>query len=503
MKPSQKKKSILDEIPSYLFYYPTAFFAFIVSIIYSAFFLFFQNEPPELPTKYSQPIDCSFISIKSYSVNGSRISFNLTTSKFYQFPKSATLDMLKVYFKTGRVLTEYTSQNFWDTESDLTNFFFNVLHPYTGETSIELMCSRIPIVATNLTISDVNVYSVGWSHFKNYDFSLLNAFDFCWVNGSLIFSTVASTMSDRITASFNSTIPVNYTSMPTTQLSNSLNIPFTPTRGGFVEIPEVLLLDSNPKLGYVEILDVLIPVWIHSFYNSRAINQTVLLTKNQEEQIKILQKIFPGKIKLSQDTNQCFTDGIVLSSLNGIKHLSNITKIGNNTFYPALEHLNYIFRIKPEIINSLRERFVLDAQAKRNRIVLDKDMAHLKHIISEVFPKLRIDVIDDTEDIRVIAKLVSKASVLVASNILTMSYSIFLQPKVSTLVEVAPNGFGCAFIGRRWAHLANVKYAQLGNNENTNNCVSVDIEKYMENLANSTYPIITKQNIELVFNQLL
>ena len=503
MKNPPKKQS-LKQLPNWVFYYPTAIVMITVSIVSSVLFLLTRNDPPSLPLNPARtPIDCAFITTNVFSITGSRISFNVSSSNFYQYPKSATLELLRLYAKTGKSMSEYTYKTFWDVEGNLTHFFFNVLHPMIGDTTFNLMCSRIPIFHKNISVKELTVFPVGWSRFQQREFTLFDGFDICWYNESIWASSATQTIFDPIISSRNSTISVNITLLSTQQFASAFNIPYNnyQQRNDSIAGPDVLFLDSDPSMGFLKIIDVLIPVFVHTYYTKKDKMPTLVLTKNQDKQIPIIEKIFSGPIKLSEETKMCWSNGAVLSSINGIPHFLNESIYADKPYFSALLHIDFITRLKQEIINDLRFSFIKKKAPKKDLIVLDSDLSEMKHILQLLYPHVTIEVINDKSDIRKTAKLVSKASILVCSNVLTMSYSIFLQPDVSTLVEVLPIGQECVKVGKRWSQITQTKYASIG--RDSRKCTSQTLEDYFVNLENLTYPELTQQEIHSVFDKLL
>ena len=500
-KPNQQK-SIFDLLPNWIFYYPTAIVIIVISLVYSFLFLITKNDPPSLPLHpIFQPIDCSFITANQISITGSRISINISSSQFYQYPKSATLELLRLQAKTGKIISEYHHKDFWDVESNLTHFFFNVLHPFIGETTIDLICSRLPVLVRNITIGELTTYPIGWSRFVQRDFSLLNAFDACWINESLYLSFNSQTMFEPIISSSNSTITVNASSMPTLQIANTLHLPYIYHHNSqYADIPNVLLVDSNPVPSFMKIIDILIPIFTHTYYSKNIVNQSVLLTKNQNHLIPIIEKIFDGKIQLSSETNMCYNNIMLVSSLNGVQHLSNQTMYQQNKLFPLFAHMDFITRIKPEIISDLRDKFIRKKAPKQNYIVIDSDLSNMVGIIRDIYPEATVKVIDDNDDVRLIAKMVSKASVLVCSNIFTMAYSIFLQPEVTTLIEMVPLGKECIKVGEKWATITNTRYLPLGD-KSAKGCHQETLYDYFTDPSEIQYPELTRKQIKDVFDK--
>ena len=500
-KKSQTNDSLMQNLPRWVFLYATASITIITSIIYSAYFLLADNDPPSLPLSYkSQPIDCGSIVSRSISYTGSKITFNVSIGNFVQYPRSAALSLMHMQARTGRVVSDYSGKNFWDATSDLHELSFSVLHPFIGNTTIDLVCSKIPLLRKNITIQEITVYPVGWSRFNPKEFTVLEAFDACWYNKSLLFSSSAPTRFEPLVFGQNMTLKINSSIIPTEALANNFKIEYTSNgRKGFHE-PDAIFLNENPRYGFEKIVNILIPLQTHTYYNKANVKQTLVLTTDQIEQRPLIEAIYNGNI-IDSNTNQCYGNVIVLPSTHSPRYLVNQSIYINNSLYPGYEHMEYVTRIKREIYNTIRDKIATKKQRKQT-IAVDSASRGLISPLKKLYPHAEINIIDDAADIFITANLVSKSSILVGSNIMLLAYSIFLQ-EGATIVEVLPEGQECIRACMRWSHCTGAKYVPLGREPTKKHCTSKTFEDYFMAIPNFTYPALTIDQIKKVFDPLM
>jgi hypothetical protein len=499
-KPVPKKNSGIV-LPKWFFLYATASVTIAISIFYSSYFLLTDNDPPSLPLSIkTQPIDCNSIVSHAFSYSGSKITFNVTIGKFIQYPKSAAAGLLRVLARTGRVFADYSVKNFWDAESDLHELSFSVLHPFTGDTAIDLMCSKIPLMSKNLTIDELTVYPVGWSRFHSKEFTVMEAFEVCWQNGTIIFSSAAPVKFNPFIVGPNVTLVPNISTLPMKMYASNFKSKYIHQNKDVMYGPDVLFLGENPKKGYEKIVNLLIPIVTHTYFSKENIKHTLVLTRDQIEQMPLIGSVFSGEI-IDSNTNLCFNNGIILPSTNSVKQLVNQSLYTEKPHLAGLDHMEYVTRIKPEIMHVLRDKIPSKSQMKHT-IVVDSSSDSIIPVLRKLYPEAEINQINDDDDIFIIANIVSKSSIFVGSNIMYLAYSVFLQ-EGATIVEVIPEGQECIQAGKRWAAVTGLNYVPLGREADNSVCTSKTFEDYYLSLKNSTYPSLLVNYIKDVFDPLM
>ena len=506
MKESGNKNSFINLIPKWSIYYLTAIIPLFITAVYSFYLLILDPDPPKLPGKATDEfVDCSFIRTLGLSTDhkSSRIGFHFKVGDFLQFPKSAAMSLIKVEMRTGSVRADYGIKNFWDPASNLSNIFFNVLHPYTGDTLINVKCGNIKLATSQTKVQEIEVYPIGWSRIFTKDFETAQLTDACYVNKSLVLAVVSDAKFEPMISSKGSEIPVNFTHLSTLIYSTTHNITYNNKDTMNPYAPNVLILDADPKLGYQKIVDVMIPVWAFSYSYNGENKQQLILTHDQFNQYENIEPIFNGDVKGSSE-NICFSRGTVLSSTGSKSYTvpKEFYDSKDSTFTEYL-HYNLISMLDQEILIAMRDRFMLSelgapSPPEKTRIVLDSNLASLSQIIKKLYPEAIVDVISDTNLLKITAKTLSKANVFVGSNIKTLAYSIFMQ-KGTHIVEVVPNGLSCIAAGRFWAQKLDLEYSQLGSAF----CTVSQLEDYFKELPNAAYPSITHDMIKNVFDPII
>ena len=508
-KKSQQKLDFLQSFPLYYIFYVTTIFTLLITFGYSTYFLLIDPDPPEMPvSQHEIPIDCTRIHLRSILPQNSRISMEFTVDDFLQYPQSSAMSMLKVIISSANSQSSYIYTNFWDQQSNLSHIFFNILHPIQGENmDLEVKCGALSLGHWPVSVNSVPVYPVGWSILLSQDTSYVKIVDGCFNNNSFVICTPPHSNFKPFHLSDDISVNVINTQSPAATYASINNISMLKNENN--NMLDSIFIGANSKLSYEKITDVLIPLWglIHDkqdFTN----DSTIVLFNENNDLVQFLKPIFNGEIKKSTDTNQCFSNGVVLASSTSPAYNLNMHEFQDQTTGPLLSeafHYDHITHINQKNIKTLREKFnsLLDNQPKqgnRKHIVLDHGSRILLSTLEKLYPKAKFEVISDADPLNLISNILSKADVFITSNIRTAAYSIFMNPG-KKIVELPPTGLGCFRACERWASLLKLRYYSLSDQKDI--CLAKTLLDYLKLLESAQYPLLTENFLRKVLNPVI
>ncbi|EAX90068.1 hypothetical protein TVAG_371290 [Trichomonas vaginalis G3] len=452
-------------------------------------------DPPKLPTKLdSYQYDCSNIKLASSSSYSSRISFWANTTNFVQFPREAAMNMVSVTARTGIVESHYNVTTFWDTISQVSNFFFNVLHPFSGEAHVTFNCGQYSMNRISVNIDEPVVYSIGWTRVLRQNLSTLYVANSCYEHKQITMFLTGENHFYPLRSSKNTTlklIPNNYGAKAYAQF---YKIPFLESE---VQKPKVIFIENDPKLSYEKIYDLLIPLTYFTVTN-RDTEQKIVFSKNQTHLQSLVSKIFNGSI---HDYNKsiCYDYGVVLGNSEGIRYDLNQTLHHEYPYLNQVRHFQELFSIDPIYIDFIRDTYTKN-HMKTGRIAVVDDVKSIIPVLQQLYPNSDIDMIHDDMDIENIAETVSKCQILIGSNLFNLAYSVFLNPYAS-IVELQPLGLSGQQFAENWANLTKTKYYAIKNHENQEPINS--LMEYFGKLPHSKLPELNSQSIKEVIDFIL
>lgn len=479
----------------WLLHYSGVTIALFISILFAISQLATDNDPPSLPTTNEiYNIDCPMIKLTNISNWNSRISFSIDVGKFNQFPRESAMSMIQIHAITGTIYTKYNMSQFWDTSSSVSSMFFNVLHPYAGNSYVTLQCGKFLLFSQNINIDVPEIYSIGWTRVLDKPFSTIFIANSCWEHESITLFVSSKFNPTRIYTSNSSSIILNSNNYRAKSYADFYKIPFL--EGNANIEPKVIMIDNNPKLGYEIIYDLIIPL----VYNTAAYNvpnQEVILTKNQTNLVKIVQKLFNGKIRMPNDTI-CYNYGVVLSCSQSVRYNGNQISAQYQRY---AKHFEEIFNFKSNLIDEIRKKYETN-QAKKDHIAVVHEISHLVPALKKLYPSTKIDVIYHEQPLELVAKVVSKCKIFIGTNIENLAYSIFLNPN-SNIIEYQQNGYSDCTISSGWAKITNCQFYQI-RNEASKFTIN-NLEDYFAQMPNMEMPNVDNidQKLKSVLDPLL
>ena len=224
-----------------------------------------------------------------------------------------------------------------------------------------------------------------------------------------------------------------------------------------------IFITATPKLAWEKIIDAIIPLWIHEVFSFGKVKHTVILPNWKDDLVPSLQPILDST-PITENTSFCFRDAVVATSTGSIPYVANSSKyISMSKGEIVQKHLESLFLLRQDIIASLASKYTNRNMVSR-KIVLDGSARFVKNQLMRMFPNTEIDIISDTDDVRLIAETVRQAEIFVASDPRSMAYSIFLSPNAS-IVEVPADGAECLDASSMWGRITGAKHVVVGRSQ--------------------------------------
>lgn len=483
---------LVDLIPRWAILYATAIVPIFISFSYASYFLIFDNDPPSMPWSATS-LDCAYIHSHSLTTNGSRIVANFTMSEFFEVPKSAAASLLTAQITSGNTIYVNDVKSYYDMEANSSHLSLTLLHPIIGNATVKFQCGKITISQHNITIGEINAFPTGFSRFNNKDYGTAEIFDACWFNETMLFFTNVRSYFNPMNTTSDMYINCSHARVPYAAFVQSAQVPEKRYPAQQLPGPDVFFLAAKPEKGYDIILDLIIPIWSSNYYIKHQITSSILLTHDQDYLIPIIRTIHNGEIMHRSD-NICYGLGTVLPTRTALKYTINTSFYEQHKFVPWVEHMDHSSRIKPEIMREVRELFT-SKSASSDRITVQKKVEYVIPNLKKAFPNAKIDVLIDTDDIKVIANIMAKTRLFVTAFLEESSYAIFMNPN-TTVAEVLPHGFECTQYANRWAQMIGLNYAALGKPNNYKGCNEIPLPEYYFKKDNATMPTLTPEYLK-------
>ncbi|EAY11151.1 hypothetical protein TVAG_498450 [Trichomonas vaginalis G3] len=491
-KPS---KNIWSYIPKWAILYTTAIVPIFICICFSSYLLIFDNDPPRMPLPYTS-VDCASINVKSVSTTGSRITINVSYSEFNQIPKSAGISLLTTFLTTGGTRLDNRINNYYDMVANDTDGSYVVLHPMIGNSTLDIYCGKIHIGQNNISVAEINAFPTGFSRFSYREFQNVEIYDACFFNESIIVFSFPSAAFSQINTTSNSYINVSFARTPYSPHINAMNP--TELRNGNPGAPDIYFLDANPTKAHEILLDVVFPIWISTYYTKSTHMPALMLTSNQENLVNIIKSVFDGEIFM-KNQNVCYGDGVVLPTRSGIKYLVNRTMYQTIPGLAWGEFMDQITRLKPEIISEVKHHFTSKKMVS-GRISVHQKCSYVLPELKKAFPKAKIEVISDDDDLRIIANTIAKSQMFVTAFAEESIYSVFMNEN-ATVAEVLPIGFECTQYAKRYAMSMNLNYVALGKRNDYKGCREHNLFEYFEAMDNMTLPELKHDYLKAILGK--
>ena len=465
------------------FFYPyrTSFIIFFGILLY-ILVLIFDPDPPQFPLPLnSDPIDCQNIEVISIIGEKSRTKFKIKLHEFIQYPKEIITSMIHIITKSSVSVIDYTSDFFWDLESNLTYLNFCILQQIGGILNVSFYCHQNFLKSKIIEVGPIEIFPIGWSRmiFNNELIFQLN--NFVLENDSSIsFSIQPNTTISNIQLSLNNFIKINPIKKSSENVKNQIN-----NTKHFNQI--TLFISTNPINLFRQYIDILIPYWgsmFHSYFNIH----NILFLNNQTNLTNIFEP-FNTINFLYTGNRYSFNDGRFLKA-----PFKN-----NNEIEGIYEILNYFFKFKKGLINNLRNLYTKE-EILPGRIIVDEINSFLIPILIQKFPNFIIEKIPNFQYINEISRFMSSANIFISSSIFTMIHSIWMKEN-AILIELPPNLDICPMFYKNFSLIYNIKTIPIFINEKCYcndffchyNSTIISLNNFIKNVVDT----ITKLNIVL------
>lgn len=438
-------------------------YAIVATIFLAIIILLFDNEPTSFPlSDDANSIDCGAIEAVATSSETSRLNFSVKIDKFVEYPQNVALSMLKVKTYVGNAESTFTRDQFWDVAGNGSFASFVVLHQLSGNVAVDLMCEKRVITRYQAVIDSVPVYPVGWSK-SQVDGDLLTSMtDFCFHRNKIVFFSAPAAKMGPLRVYHNLDLPIVVQRMSAEMYQQDYLLPWAERT--------TIIVSAIPREPWRQLTEVLLPVWGAIFHDPNPEKWSVAFTKKQWWLEKNVQYIIPHISDLSG--GMCFHDGRFATSYGAISIEEKNYEIESSEAMGA--YLRHITSYTPDVVAEFKKLFT-NHEMQRGRITISRTFMDYIDFIKSVAPGSDVVVMPDTDDIAYIADVVSSSQLLIADDISTIVYAMFLSPG-ATLLEVQKQPMKCTRFGEKFSNFAGANYISYGD---ADSCECTNIECYM------------------------
>lgn len=442
--------------------YKTSFIIIIAIVAFTIQIVVF-NDPPSfpLPDDYENSIDCFNIVSSTIKIDKSRIKVTMNVKDFIQYPIEVASSMVHIESKSGYVNFSFSSEQFWDLISDRHHISFCVLQTAAGDIEASLYCQKNLLAKTRNKIKSIDAYPVGWSRLFEDDYFTNTYTDVC-INSKLklVFCSKQSAKIRNIRLSWSEEMPIIITSRSEEKYQQSEKIPTLDNFSIFVP-RNYPTKKSNISKPQDFMIDTILPI-VGSLNFSA--NSYIVPDNNTFEQLK---PILGAKQKIL--SKGCYKKLSFLPSTGS----SNILSKQKYQSYAQAEsiHINFLFSFSKEKFQQIKKFY--KSESKKYDIVLDQEASQFSNTLKKL--SSNIFVINDNHNFSFVAKILSNAKILVASNVKTLFFGSLMNEK-STIIEIVPDGMNCLNFEKNLSIKFDTNYRVLKNKDKK--CVCKDFKNF-------------------------
>ena len=292
------------------------FFQVLATLVCLCITIYLANYKTSVPT-FPRPeneyiFDCNQIIVNNLSSLDNKIIINISSYKFYNYPKLTAPYLLRVLTKNGDLEQCFNCKSFFDILRIGNDSTFNIIHSSDGNIGLNIYCQNTSLYNTTLAIKSENPTKVkGYTSFiqndndKNLTYHMSNI---C-INRSFlnIFdqTKLDKTQNDIFTykASTDISIQVKHENDSMDSFNKELTKHLS-----------MLIIQSAPKTASDLIIDALLPLYIYQ--QKRGAASVYFMDKNNKELIEYSELILnqPRESFLLNDGIKCAHDAYFLYS---------------------------------------------------------------------------------------------------------------------------------------------------------------------------------------------
>jgi hypothetical protein len=361
---------------------------------------------------------------------------------FIQYPREVATSLVTVSVSVSNLSFSYPFRNFWDLKSDLENISFCVLQAVGGSAmNYSLYCHRHLLATSTFTLSDIEIFPVGWSRLSpNYD--LVGKFqDICFDNSTrLVFFSQPKTEFNLIQLSSNRTMDVIIHDWSLERYRKDVC-------GELERRPSLFVSVSANSTSRI-LSDVILPLF-GAFYHSFNRNDYLIVLIDRETQSHLVPSLIPllkNEIQWIQP-NACYTMALFVRSPGSVPPQSNHTF---SDFDGIVDHMEYIYRFGDPVLAKLSSFFGRSVSIIRGKVAVDPIFAGFVEEWQKNCSQCNFMVLNESLAVPEMAEVVASSNLLISGGLYTNLYAPLLSVN-ATLIEIPQDGAECTRFGMRFA----------------------------------------------------